>query len=220
MKHTLTGVSSADRLACSCPEGSFSQKLPDEHHGVRPHSVAGTVHLPVWCGTPLFRGCILLTLVLAEPPASNAKAVSDPQGTVPKAFSFALSQVKATTLNGGSVKIVDSTTFPISTTIAAAEVTVEPGAIRELHVSVINPNSALALLLTYDSGILPKTSGATSCQFNFTDMGIMHLRTFFSEGQGRVTVFASSSNARTFDYQPGDIGYVPASFGTISTNAS
>jgi hypothetical protein len=29
-----------------------------------------------------------------------------------------------------------------------------------------------------------------------------------------MTIFASSSNARTFDYQGGDIGYVPASFGT------
>jgi hypothetical protein len=29
-----------------------------------------------------------------------------------------------------------------------------------------------------------------------------------------MTIFAASSNARTFDYQAGDIGYVPASFGT------
>jgi oxalate decarboxylase/phosphoglucose isomerase-like protein (cupin superfamily) len=28
-----------------------------------------------------------------------------------------------------------------------------------------------------------------------------------------MTLFASTSNARTFDYQAGDIGYVPASFG-------
>ena len=38
--------------------------------------------------------------------------------------------MKPTQLQGGSVKIVDSTTFKISATIAAAEVTVEPGAIR------------------------------------------------------------------------------------------
>lgn len=35
-----------------------------------------------------------------------------------------------TKLNGGTVKIVDSRTFKISKEIAAAEVTVEPGAIR------------------------------------------------------------------------------------------
>lgn len=35
-----------------------------------------------------------------------------------------------TSLDGGSVKIVDSSNFPASTTIAMAEVTVEPGAMR------------------------------------------------------------------------------------------
>ncbi len=34
---------------------------------------------------------------------------------------------------GGSVRIVDSTNFPISKTIAAALVEVEPGGMRELH---------------------------------------------------------------------------------------
>ena len=42
--------------------------------------------------------------------------------------------MQATPLSGGSVKIVDSTIFPVSTAIAVPEVTVEPGAIRELHV--------------------------------------------------------------------------------------
>ena len=47
-----------------------------------------------------------------------------------------MSQMNATQLSGGTVKIVDSTTFPIATAIAAADVTVEPGAIRELHVGI------------------------------------------------------------------------------------
>lgn len=44
---------------------------------------------------------------------------------------------------GGTFRIVDSTTFPISTTIAAAFVTLEPGGLRELHwhpnVSYLSP---------------------------------------------------------------------------------
>ena len=44
-----------------------------------------------------------------------------------------MSGMPATQLQGGSVKIVDSNTFKASKTIAAAEVTVEPGAMRELH---------------------------------------------------------------------------------------
>ena len=50
-------------------------------------------------------------------------------------FVYHFSQVNTTPLDGGSVKVVDSTTFAVSTAIAAAEVTVEPGAMRELHVS-------------------------------------------------------------------------------------
>ena len=35
--------------------------------------------------------------------------------------------------SGGTVRITDSTNFPVSTTIAAALVELEPGALRELH---------------------------------------------------------------------------------------
>ncbi|KAK0213980.1 oxalate decarboxylase [Armillaria fumosa] len=110
----------------------------------------------------------------STPPADNASAPESPQGTVPDPYSFALSKANATQLAGGSVKIVDSTTFTVSATIAMAEVTVEPGAIRELH---WHP--------TQDEWSL------------------------FLEGEGRVTIFASQGTARTFNYQPGDIGYVP-----------
>jgi hypothetical protein len=76
-----------------------------------------------------------MTLLRLEPPTGSS-APSDPQGQVPNPFSFPLSQVNATSLSGGTVKIVDSTTFKVSTTIAVADVTVEPGALRELHVRV------------------------------------------------------------------------------------
>ena len=75
----------------------------------------------------------------APPPSDSQNQVSDPQGQVPSPFIFKLSQVNATQLDGGSVKVVDSTTFPVSTAIAVAEVTVEPGAMRELHVSSESP---------------------------------------------------------------------------------
>ncbi|KAJ7578659.1 oxalate decarboxylase [Mycena floridula] len=69
----------------------------------------------------------------SPPPSDNSNGVTSPQGSVPDPFSFALSKVNATQLSGGTVKIVDSSTFTVSTTIAAAEVTVEPGAIRSWH---------------------------------------------------------------------------------------
>ena len=38
------------------------------------------------------------------------------------------------------------------------------------------------------------------------------------EGTARVTLFASSGNARTFNYQGGDVGFVPASYGHYVEN--
>ncbi|KAJ7146755.1 oxalate decarboxylase [Mycena epipterygia] len=119
----------------------------------------------------------------SSPPPIDAVAPLSPQGGVPNSFFFPMSKVNATQLSGGSVKIVDSTTFPVSTTIAAAEVTVEPGAIREL-------------------------------QWHPT----MDEWSFFLEGQGRVTIFASQGNARTFNYQAGDIGFVPTAMGHYVEN--
>jgi oxalate decarboxylase len=34
---------------------------------------------------------------------------------------------------------------------------------------------------------------------------------YYIEGKGRMTVYASGSAAETFDYQSGDVGYVPKS---------
>jgi len=64
-----------------------------------------------------------------------------------------------------------------------ADVTVEPGALRELH---WHP--------TQDEWL------------------------YVLEGNARMTIFAASSDARTFDYQDGDIGYVPAGFGHYVEN--
>jgi oxalate decarboxylase/phosphoglucose isomerase-like protein (cupin superfamily) len=63
------------------------------------------------------------------------KGIQGPGGAPANPFSFPLSKMNATKLAGGTVKVVDSTLFKVSTTIAAAEVTIEPGAMRELHVS-------------------------------------------------------------------------------------
>ncbi|KDQ24774.1 hypothetical protein PLEOSDRAFT_1078793 [Pleurotus ostreatus PC15] len=117
----------------------------------------------------------------SAPPPDDALAPTSPQGSVPDPFSFALSKVNATQLAGGTVKVVDSSTFKVSKTIAMAEVSVEPGAIRSWH--------------------------PTQDEWSF-----------FIEGEARVTIFASQGTARTFNYQPGDIGYVPATMGHYVEN--
>ncbi|HEY7418132.1 MAG TPA: oxalate decarboxylase family bicupin, partial [Ktedonobacteraceae bacterium] len=41
---------------------------------------------------------------------------------------------------------------------------------------------------------------------------------YYIAGQGRMTVFASGGKARTFDYQAGDVGYVPFAMGHYIEN--
>jgi oxalate decarboxylase len=73
----------------------------------------------------------------------------------------------------GEVRIVDSQAFPVSTAIAAAQVIVHPGGMREMH---WHPN-------------------ADEWQY-------------YIAGKARMTVFAAAGDARTMDFQKGDVGYV------------
>src|SRR3954452_17070757 len=60
--------------------------------------------------------------------------VDSPQGSLPtKRFVHRLMGQEPIATVAGTARIVDSTNFPVSTTIAAALVEVEPGGIRELH---------------------------------------------------------------------------------------
>jgi oxalate decarboxylase len=108
--------------------------------------------------------------------------VASPEGVTPS-FVHHLAAQDPIDTGAGTARIADSTNFPVSTTIAAALVEVEPGAIRELH---WHPN---------------------------TDEWQYYL-----EGEGRMTVFASGSMARTFDFRAGDVGYVPFAMGHYVEN--
>ncbi|AWB46586.1 oxalate decarboxylase [Paenibacillus sp. CAA11] len=63
----------------------------------------------------------------------ESQQVPDPYGTVPRTFSHRLFAQKPIVTPGGTVRIVDSTNFPISTQIAAALVEIKPGGMREMH---------------------------------------------------------------------------------------
>jgi oxalate decarboxylase len=115
-------------------------------------------------------------------PLENQK-VSSPYGTVPKSFTHRLLAQDPIVTPGGTVRIVDSTNFPISTKIAAALVEVKPGGMREMH---WHPNN-------------------DEWQYYLT-------------GTGRMTVFAASGTARTFNYRAGDVGYVPFAMGHYIQN--
>ncbi|MGG1517786.1 oxalate decarboxylase family bicupin [Paenibacillus oryzisoli] len=59
--------------------------------------------------------------------------VTSPNGQVPLSFTHKLLAQSPLRTPGGCVRIVDSSNFPISKTVAAALVEVEPGGMRELH---------------------------------------------------------------------------------------
>ncbi|MEY9970808.1 oxalate decarboxylase [Lysinibacillus sp. RC46] len=63
----------------------------------------------------------------------DTQKVQSPYGTVPQTFKHSLLAQTPIKTPGGSVRIVDSTNFPISKNIAAALVEIKPGAMRELH---------------------------------------------------------------------------------------
>jgi oxalate decarboxylase len=112
-----------------------------------------------------------------------ADKVRSPAGTVPQSFAYNLPAQKPIECPGGRVRIVDSSNFPASKTIAAALVEVDPGGLRELH---WHPN-------------------ADEWQY-------------YISGKARMTVFAAEGTANTFDYQAGDVGYIPFPMGHYIEN--
>jgi oxalate decarboxylase len=112
-----------------------------------------------------------------------ADAVTSPAGAVPETFCYRMLADTPIEVPGGKFRVVDSTNFAASKTIAAALMELEPGALRELH---WHPN-------------------ADEWQY-------------YISGRARMTVFASGGKARTFDYQAGDVGYVPLALGHYVEN--
>lgn len=96
------------------------------------------------------------------------------------------------------MKIADSTVFNVSTQIAVAEISVEPGAMRELH---WHPTQNEWGFYLYARNSL------------HVHVSMTHSCFLCREGTARVTLFAGTGIAQTFDYQPGDISYVPTAYG-------
>jgi oxalate decarboxylase len=99
-------------------------------------------------------------------------------------YTFKMSNMAPTfRATGGEVRIVDSSVFPASLKIAAAQVTLKPGAIRELH---WHPN-------------------VSEWQY-------------WIKGKGRMTIVTADGKARTMDFNPNDVGFVPAMAGHYIEN--
>ncbi|MFD7521824.1 oxalate decarboxylase family bicupin [Paenibacillus chitinolyticus] len=67
------------------------------------------------------------------PGSLASQEIESPYGSVPRSFKHRLLAQKPEVMPGGSVRIVDSSNFPVSVTVAAALVELKPGGMRELH---------------------------------------------------------------------------------------
>lgn len=122
-----------DRLAQPRPQGSACQELQDQHFRVRQDPRKGTLHLPLRYVHAGSLRDVHTDILSSEPLPKGTVAPASAQGQSKLPYTFKASQLETTPLAGGSVKIVDSSNFNVSKTIAMAEVTIEPGHIRELH---------------------------------------------------------------------------------------
>lgn len=61
--------------------------------------------------------------------------ITGPGGSIPleQSYTYHFSQQEAYFVDGGSIKIIDPSTFPIASNFSAALVTIHPGAMREIH---------------------------------------------------------------------------------------
>src|ERR1700729_563158 len=116
------------------------------------------------------------------PPCLADDVVRGPAGEA-MSMTYRLLEQDPVEVPGGRVRIVDSSNFPAASTIAAALVELDQGAMRELHWHPTNDEWQ-----------------------------------YYISGQAQMTVFASSGHARTFDYQAGDVGYVPFAMGHYILN--
>ena len=98
----------------------------------------------------------------AASPSPNAVAVEDPAGQIPSPFAYELSKVAPIPLSGGSMKVADASVFPIAQQISMAEIIIEPGAMRELHVRAKRRPASMLADNPTTSGTPPRTSGVTS----------------------------------------------------------
>jgi bicupin, oxalate decarboxylase family len=70
----------------------------------------------------------------AVPGPLESEAVQSPYGTVPQSYKHRLLASKPTNVTpGGSVRVADTSNFPVAKTTAAALVEIKPGGMREIH---------------------------------------------------------------------------------------
>ncbi|KAH8654063.1 RmlC-like cupin domain-containing protein [Tricladium varicosporioides] len=181
--HSLQGLAGGVEFLLVFDDGSFSEDntfLASEVFARNPKEILSKnfkLPLSAWDNIP--PGELFIFPGTKAPADISKQNVTGSGGIVPlaKSYSYHLSKQAPTfSVDGGSIKIIDPTTFPIAAKFSAAVVTIKPGAIREIHWHT------------------------SSDEWNF-----------FIAGKARIGIYAAANAAQTFDYNPGDCGYIPKS---------
>lgn len=106
--------------------------------------------------------------------AADQAAIGGSSVQAPQQYTFKLGSMAPTVKSaGGEVRIVDSSNFPVSTTIAAGLVRIKPGGMRELH---WHPNSSEWQFWLAGQGrmtIVMPEGRARTMDFNANDVGFV-----------------------------------------------
>ncbi|KFY78587.1 hypothetical protein V499_02284 [Pseudogymnoascus sp. VKM F-103] len=179
--HSIQGLQGGVEFLLVFDDGTFSEDntfLASEVFAHNPLEVLSkNFQLPLSAWSNIPAGELFIFPGTKAPADISKQNIVGSAGIVPteQSYTYHLSKEAPThEVAGGSIKIIDPTTFPLASMFSAAVVTVKPGAMREIHWHT------------------------TSDEWNF-----------FVAGNARISIYAAQGNARTFDYHPGDCGYIP-----------
>ncbi|MDQ0113920.1 oxalate decarboxylase family bicupin [Paenibacillus harenae] len=136
LPHSIQGLAEGCEFLLVFDDGSFSDlntlSISDWFAHTPPEVLSANFGVPVSDFNRIAGGQVYIYQDDIPGPIMS-EAVASPYGTIPLSFKHRLLAQPPIKTSGGSVRIVDSTNFPISKTVAAALVEIEPGGMRELH---------------------------------------------------------------------------------------
>lgn len=134
--HTIQGLEGGCEFLLVFDDGKFSDlstlSLSDWFAHTPKDVLSANFGVPEWAFSNIPAGQVYIYQGEIPPPLPG-QAVHSPYGTVPQSLKHRLMAQKPMTIPGGTVRIADSSNFPVAKNIAAALVEIYPGALRELH---------------------------------------------------------------------------------------
>lgn len=134
--HSIQGLEEGSEFLLVFPDGNFSDLNTLTISDWFAHTPKDVLSANFGVPTSAFANIPNEQLYIYQgevPGPIESQQVADPQGTIPLSFTHRLLAQKPIVTPGGTVRIVDSTNFPISTQIAASLLEIKPGAMREMH---------------------------------------------------------------------------------------